>query len=284
MDLNSCMSVENSNWVMPGFRCLSRGACRSAMVALALILGLSGCCTPFGPGCHSGNCYDCEGTNQYIPMAPFQDLRHRLTCAGGGCGEVYIGEWISTPPDCPDPCCDDQFVGGASKCAPGCWTLGSLFDWRRFSGRYDDGGCCDSGCDSCGGEEYLGEESYFDAGAVEEPVYQGGSGGCSTCSTRGAGGRTQFAQAPRANGSAQYSQANLSRTSGSAPSSRMASIMTRPPQGQALARPAKLPARAPAAARQTVYSKPVSTVPRTGNSRNRMADQYEEREVQRIRR
>lgn len=35
-----------------------------------------------------------------LPLA--QRIQQRLTC-GDGCGEVYIGEWISTPPT-PDPC------------------------------------------------------------------------------------------------------------------------------------------------------------------------------------
>ena len=29
-----------------------------------------------------------------------------------------MGEWISTPPDACDPCCGDQWVGGATACRP----------------------------------------------------------------------------------------------------------------------------------------------------------------------
>ena len=38
-------------------------------------------------------------------------LHNYFWCANG-CGEVYVGEWISDPPDCCDPC--DEYYG--------CWT------------------------------------------------------------------------------------------------------------------------------------------------------------------
>ena len=65
----------------------------------------NGSCNECGPGpCES--CADCCGECGIIPF-----LRRAKTC-GMGCGEIYVGEWISDPPDCCDPC--DQCYG--------CWT------------------------------------------------------------------------------------------------------------------------------------------------------------------
>jgi len=57
--------------------------------------------------CASGHCDRCDGgtiqplgAHHGLPLA--QRIKQRLAC-GDGCGEVYIGEWISTPPT-PDPC------------------------------------------------------------------------------------------------------------------------------------------------------------------------------------
>ena len=93
---------------------------------------MSGCCAPMGPvgpGCTIQGCNDCSGcATTPIAMGPLDSLRNarrRLVC-GSGCGETYVGEWISTPPDAVDPCCGDTFVGGAAKCQPFCWQPGSL--------------------------------------------------------------------------------------------------------------------------------------------------------------
>jgi hypothetical protein len=275
MDQNSSMSLAKSDLVLLVRRRLSNGLCGVVLVALTAMLGLSGCCTHLGPGCHAGNCYDCDGTNQYIPMSPFQHLRHRMTCSGGGCGEVYVGEWISTPPDCHDPCCDDQFVGGAAPCRPGCWSLCSLFDLRRFSVRYDSGGCCDggcfdSGCDHCGGGEYFEGESYFEGEAIEAPVYQSGSAGCSTCSSRTMVGRTQFAAVKPSNSSRPDEQLQGMNN----PTPR--SMRTAAPRPSNAVRQASLPPRQSGSVRPAGYAKPVNTAPRTGNGRNRIADQYDQ--------
>jgi hypothetical protein len=50
-------------------------------------------CAPPGQSC-GDCCFECG-------LFPF--LRRGLTC-GKGCGEVYVSEWISDPPDCCDPC------------------------------------------------------------------------------------------------------------------------------------------------------------------------------------
>jgi len=107
-------------------------------LASAIILAavsFSGCCAPMGPigpGCAVPGCSDCSGcgtSNQYVANGPLDALRNarRKMVCGSGCGEAYVGEWISTPPDAADPCCGDQFIGGATKCRPFCWQPGNLF-------------------------------------------------------------------------------------------------------------------------------------------------------------
>ncbi len=172
-----------------------------ALLTIGLVgTGTVGCCTPMsmGPGCVQ-HCQDCDGTaGRPIPYAPFQNVKRQLTCGGGGCGEVYVGEWISTPPDCHDPCCGDQFVGGAVKSQPFCvssgafrWTPGSLISRLQGYGRFNDGGCCDSCSDG-----------YFED-HVESPVYHSSvpaaGSGCSTCSSspRGSMGNTTHYAAAR---------------------------------------------------------------------------------------
>ncbi len=65
-------------------------------------------------------------------------LRNLLTC-GSGCGEVYIDEWKSDPPDPVDPCIDY----GASLALCGCSTAPSAPCCTRA-----DGFPCGA-CDSC---------------------------------------------------------------------------------------------------------------------------------------
>lgn len=168
------------------------------MAALCLIS--MGCCAPMaiGPGCDTMGCNDCNGLGSgaivaATPVDTLRQLRRSLTC-GSGCGETYIGEWISTPPDVADPCSRDQFVGGASKCQPFCWTPGTLLGGLsgRLGGRYCDGaessapcGCgiatCGGGCGEVyGGEVYSGE--VITGGYIDGGTSVGSSCGCATCS------------------------------------------------------------------------------------------------------
>ncbi len=161
---------------------------RSLLLALALIVtvSMSGCMgvRHFGTGCQD-NCNQCDGYSpRPIPCGPLEGLRNArrsLTCSGG-CGEVYYGEWTSTPPDCDDPCDDCQgFTGGCrEKCLP-CGRLRGLFSgflgqrYRCATSRglfnicdmcdsaYSDPGCGNSDCGSCsscgGGEVYADGDS-----------------------------------------------------------------------------------------------------------------------------
>ena len=149
-----------------------------------------GCCGPLGcgPGCGAGmSCNDCDGTGMGQcgvegPLSGLRQFKRSLVC-GGGCGETYIGEWISTPPDCADPCSGNEWVGGATKCRPFCWQPGTLFQGlygsRFCSGSESSVSCgCDE-CDSCGcGGEVYAEDSYY-----SEDVISSGASGCSTCQT-----------------------------------------------------------------------------------------------------
>lgn len=151
-----------------------------------------GCCGPMmGPGCNVGGCNDCDGLRagaNVIPNGPLDGLRQlkrQLTC-GSGCGEVYVDEWISTPPDCTDPCCDDQWVGGAVKARPLCWERGTLINGLMsgaFGGRYctdaESSAPCDCGsCDA--GVSYTTDHAGL--GGTTSVCASGGcaSGGCAS--------------------------------------------------------------------------------------------------------
>ncbi|MEM9413610.1 MAG: hypothetical protein AAGA30_21060 [Planctomycetota bacterium] len=167
----------------------------SAFIAAALLMG-GCCCGPMGscgPGGCVTDCHDCEGGGVPMAYGPLQHLnrmRKSLVC-GGGCGEVYYGEWQSTPPDACDPCCDDQFVGGAVPCQPFCWRPGAIFGFltgiygQRFcEGSGTSAGTCGCGVfdNSCGGGCSSG--CGCDSGVVSSGNYE--SGNCATCNSTSA--------------------------------------------------------------------------------------------------
>ncbi|MFT5299249.1 MAG: hypothetical protein ACI87E_000190 [Mariniblastus sp.] len=172
------------------------------VTCLAISLMSVGCCGPMGPGCGIPmGCSDCDGVGQGRvggPLSGLRQMKRSLVC-GSGCGEVYVGEWMSTPPDSQDPCCGDQWVGGASKCRPFCWQPGAflsgLYGVRNCSGTESSTpcGCGESMCDGgCG----------IETGYVQQQVAGGcstgncgGGGGCATCNARGSGpANTQMVQ------------------------------------------------------------------------------------------
>jgi len=173
---------------------------RIAFLVFGVIaMATSGCCGPRGCGagcgdcgttsvgscgCGSGSC----GVARGGPLSALRNARRGMIC-GSGCGEAYIGEWISTPPDCNDPCCDDQFVGGAVKARPFCRQRGCLL--RGLYGKRDCSGSesslpCGCGEVSCGGvcdsgsytttEHVVGDYSNVVPAGVQE-----GSCGCASC-------------------------------------------------------------------------------------------------------
>ncbi len=173
---------------------------RFSLLSTCLVIAVLsiGCAGPMGPGCGNMSCSDCDGTaGRAIPYGPLDGLRQfkrDLVCGGGGCGETYVGEWISTPPDAQDPCCGDQWVGGATKCRPFCWQPGSLlfgglsglYGSRYCSGAESSAPCgCGDVCDGgCGGEIYSDE--VYGGEVISGGCSSGNCGsGCSTCSSGG---------------------------------------------------------------------------------------------------
>lgn len=136
-------------------------------IVLATLFATGCCCIdrPYCPtGCNDGfdpvlgscsGCGSCGG--ECGGHTPTQVTRHRLTC-GSGCGELYWGEWISTPPDPCDPCdgCGNHI--GERCCSPRWWQ--QLTTCNRWGGRNACGDDC-GGCSSCGGgEAFAGEMDY----------------------------------------------------------------------------------------------------------------------------
>jgi hypothetical protein len=121
----------------------------SGLMALATS---AGCCGPLGCETGCGPYDDCGvgvGARGQRIGGPLQalGLARRNFIGGSGCGEVYYGEWSSTPPDCDDPCCDDQFTGGAAPGRPFCWQPGALIS-ALYGVRFCDN--CGESVDSCG--------------------------------------------------------------------------------------------------------------------------------------
>lgn len=179
---------------------------RFAFLVLGVIaMATSGCCGPRGCGigcgtgcgdcgsasvgacgCDSGSCR--AAANRGGPLSALRNARRSMIC-GSGCGEAYIGEWISTPPDCNDPCCDDQFVGGAIKARPFCRQRGTLlrglYGKRNCSGNESSVPCgcgdvsCGGGCDA--GSYTATEHVVGDYSAVVPAGVQEGGCGCASC-------------------------------------------------------------------------------------------------------
>ena len=122
-----------------------------SVLAISWALVVSGCCAP-------GACGDCDGAGIDAgpvmlggPLDGLRRMKRNLVC-GSGCGETYVGEWRSTPPDACDPCERGDFVGGAKPCQPFCrplinWRPGALAS-RLYGVRFCNG--CGESFDSCG--------------------------------------------------------------------------------------------------------------------------------------
>lgn len=189
--------------------------CFLMLGCLAVSLMSIGCCAPMaGPGCGPMGCHDCDGlAGNVVPQSPLDGLRQlkrSIVCGGGGCGETYIGEWISTPPDAVDPCCNNQWVGGAQKCRPFCFERGALlrglYGSRFCSDEESTASCgCGGACDgSCGAGFIDGgyiDGGYLEGGYIDHGVINAGStaapGGCATCSMNRSPLGSRVSQAPR---------------------------------------------------------------------------------------
>ena len=190
--------------------------CVAALMFSGCCCGPYGGCGPVGCGIAGGgggcttNCNDCDGTYStarpivYGPLHFLTQMRKSLVC-GGGCGEVYYGEWQSTPPDACGPCNGSQFVGGAVPCNPFCWnwrpgqflfgflgSIGNIYGQRYYTGVCGCGGgyAGDCGCDSGG---YNTGFSYDVGGGCDSGTC---GGGCSTCNAGSAAGPSNRVAAP----------------------------------------------------------------------------------------
>lgn len=157
------------------------------LLGLCVCLASIGCAIPVGGpygGLACDSCGDCDGgyvgghvgghVLPYGPLAALRQAKRNLVCGGGGCGEVYHGEWSSYPPDCVDPCVGDSYAGCSAGCGPAgcaaCLAPGALLPrnivpalyGKRIYQSYDAAGCgscgdCGGGCSDCGGPEYVDE-------------------------------------------------------------------------------------------------------------------------------
>ncbi len=171
---------------------------------LAISLMSIGCCGPIGPGCGVPmGCSDCDGYGQNRvmqgPLDGLRQMKRSLVC-GGGCGEAYIGEWISTPPDATDPCCGDQWVGGATRCRPFCWEPGTLLNGlygSRFCSGAESSAPCGCGIDTCDGGCGFSDSGYVEEGYGGGGCSSGncgGGSGCATCDARSTRTSSQMAR------------------------------------------------------------------------------------------
>lgn len=103
-----------------------------------------------GTGC-GDCCYDSEPG-----YGPAGYLKHHASC-GAGCGEVYVDEWISDPPDPCDPCDHCGNWTGPRCCPPRWWnTLWfGLWHGHRYTPHH-----CGPDC-GCGG--------HYDVGHLDVP-------------------------------------------------------------------------------------------------------------------
>jgi len=133
-------------------------------------------CGDSSGSCDSGHCDRCDG-GTHVPVGGYTGmplaarLKHRLAC-GDGCGEVYFGEWISTPPT-PDPCdYDGNFTGVGNDMAmhshaqPVRSLLRKIAGIRFFGTRYADQWIEESDC--------CGEDVAYDTQATASlvPTYE----------------------------------------------------------------------------------------------------------------
>ena len=162
------------------------------VTCLAISLMSIGCCAPMA-------CNDCDGTigrgcMTGGPLDGLRRMKRNMTC-GSGCGEVYVGEWRSTPPDCQDPCCGDQWVGGAVRARPfcgnllSCWQPGALaraLYGDRFCGGAESSASC--GCESGFCDGGCGAGGYVDGEIISGGGSSSGSCGCASCNASDAMG------------------------------------------------------------------------------------------------
>lgn len=167
-------------------------------LVLASTLFGSGCCcfpclNPCGGCCLPRTITWNGGCNECGPGAPcggcglWPGLCSGRNC-DQGCGEVYVNEWVSDPPDCCDPCdqCHGQFTGNCGPCCLGpAQRILSAFHGYRYCPRPWCGpwkpifNCCPTACGpacgpGCGCGGHAGEMAYGGEMAHGADVYYEG--------------------------------------------------------------------------------------------------------------
>ncbi len=150
----------------------------ASFIALASCVLLAGCAAPYtyygdgtcgGPISLSGRfadqptCADC-GEMPVTPAtaaAPTGMIKRALTC-GGGCGEIYWGEWINDPPEPCDACNEHGDWMGTRCCPPSGWSR----LWSGIHGQRAGAARCDS-CSESAGDTSQGVD--IDGLAIEVP-------------------------------------------------------------------------------------------------------------------
>ena len=106
-----------------------------------------GGCNECGPSA----CEPCGDCCRECGILPF--FRRSLTC-GKGCGEIYVNEWVSDPPDCCDPCdmCYGQWTGAQGSCRLGPFQriLAAFHGYSYCQRPYSGPWCPPCGRPACG--------------------------------------------------------------------------------------------------------------------------------------
>jgi hypothetical protein len=164
--------------------------CTTCCFSIPRPIEWNGCCNECGPD-ECTSCCECPPECGILPWL----WRNRV--CGQGCGEVYIGEWVSDPPDCCDPCdpCHGCWTG-----PQGCCNLGPMQRLLAALHGYSycpppncgpvcglcSHDCCDvahagyvdhghAGCATCGGGHPHGADVYYDGPHHPHPHHpQGG--------------------------------------------------------------------------------------------------------------
>lgn len=128
-----------------------------------------------------GGCGDCGSCGGMVghgvgggPISSFHNWRRNLVC-GGGCGEVYYGDWTNYPPDCCDAC-DNQVAHGNPYQPLNAFRATSNILTGLYGRRHCDQ--CETGCDDCGcssGYQVDGHGHFDSHGHIDS------NGGCATC-------------------------------------------------------------------------------------------------------
>lgn len=139
------------------------------LAAVCVMSGL-GCCTGgphcldgscgAGPGDGSAPCVACDGVGCAGGVAQHPLDHFRAGHCASGCGDIYIDEWLSDPPDCHDPC--DHCGNWIGRGHPNWLPIG----WKNWWGYRHQGHACGPDC-GCG--QWQGDESVYEG----EMIYDG---------------------------------------------------------------------------------------------------------------